>query len=122
MELGPQSIAHSSGLKASMEADEGRRPIGLVDGLCRLWERARQPLVHAWRAQHTRKYDYGVKGRSSTDAVWLQSLYDESAEVLGKTSSTVLLDLAKACESAPLEHVWGRGSRKGSRWGFSDCP
>jgi len=106
--LWPEAVRHAI-LHLIPKRGGGRRPIGLVDGLCRLWELARRPLVRRWRAEHTRKYDYGGRGRTSTDAVWLQALHDESAEVLGRASSTVLLDLCKAFESVPLERVWARG-------------
>ena len=89
--------------------EKGKRPIGLVDGLCRLWERARRDLVREWRAQNRRSYDFGARGRQSTDAVWTQALYDEAMEQSGMAASTVLYDLVKAFESVPLEHVWGRG-------------
>ena len=106
--LWPEAVRHAI-LHLIPKRGGGRRPIGLVDGLCRLWELARRPLVRRWRAEHTRKYDYGGRGRTSTDAVWLQALHDESAEVLGRASSTVLWDLCKAFESVPLGRVWARG-------------
>ena len=28
----------------------GKRPIGLVDGLCRLWEEIRRPIMTTWRS------------------------------------------------------------------------
>ena len=34
-------------LHLTPKRDEGRRPIGLVDGLCRLWEKVRKPQVQA---------------------------------------------------------------------------
>ena len=52
----------------------GKRPIGLVDGICRLWERARRDLVRQWRLDHTRVYDYGAKGRQSTGGVGLVAI------------------------------------------------
>jgi len=91
----------------------GKRPIGLVNGLCRLWELVRRPLVRAWRAAQGRKYDYGARGRSSTDAVWLQALYDEAAEFSEEAAATALLDLTKAFESVPLELIWARGNEMG---------
>ena len=90
-----------------------RRPTGLVDGVCRLWEFARRPAMRAWRADRGREYDYGAKGRTAADAVWRQSLCDEAAEAGELAAATTLIDLCKAFESVPLEHVWKRGLAMG---------
>ena len=104
----PSAVKHAL-LHLIPKAAGGRRPIGLVDGLCRLWELARRPVVREWRRQQRRPYDYGARGRKATDAVWLQALYDEAAEEDGEAAATVLLDLTKAFESVPLALVWERG-------------
>ena len=105
--LWPGAVRHAM-LHLIPKREGGERPIGLVDGLCRLWELVRRPLMRAWRADTWRKYDYGARGRQSTDAVWLQSLFDEAA-VEDQATITVLLDLAKAFESVPLSEAWSRG-------------
>jgi hypothetical protein len=87
----------------------GRRPIGLVDGTCRLWELARKELVTRWRASLQRPYDFSRKGKASAEAVWIQALGDEDAEASGEASATLLMDLTKAFESVPLHEVWRRG-------------
>jgi len=43
----------------------------------------------------------------------MQALYDETAVASGEVAATVLLDLAKAFESVPLELVWERGKDRG---------
>jgi len=108
----PETLQHAL-LHLIPKRGGGKRPIGLINGLCRLWEIARRSCVREWRAANWRKYDYGGKGRTSTDAVWLQSLYDEAMEASGLAAATMLLDLMKAFESVPLEHVWACGLRLG---------
>ena len=110
--LWPGALRHAM-LHLIPKRDLGKRPIGLVDGFCRLWELARRTLVREWRAEHTRRYDYGGKGRTSSDAVWLQALYNEAAESCDEVAVTVLFDLTKAFESVPLELVWARGVELG---------
>lgn len=87
----------------------GRRPIGLVDGVCRLWEFARRPILRAWRSECRKGYDYGAKGRTSTNAVRGQSLCNEAAVAGDSAAATILVDLAKVFESVPPEHAWRRG-------------
>ena len=64
--------------------DGGRRPIGLLESVCRIWERTRKPVVQAWRKAHRRRYDGCAKGRRVEDVVWIQALRDE----LARTTST----------------------------------
>ena len=91
----------------------GRRPIGLTPAPCRVWERCRKPVVAQWRAFNKRPYDWLAKGRRVEDAVWTQALHDEAAPFSGEASATILIDLAKAFESVPLEQVWRSGIRSG---------
>ena len=108
----PQQLCHSE-LRLIPKREGGTRPIGLVDGLCRLWERVRRPITQRWRAERATIYDFSSKGRKSSQAVWLQSLYDEAAAQLGHHSATILLDLMKAFESIPLATVWEKGLEMG---------
>ena len=110
--LWPEALRHAL-LHLIPKREGGKRPIGLVNGLCRLWELARRPLVREWRATQKRRYDYGLRGRSSTEAVWVQALHDEAAEFTGEAAATALLDLTKAFESVPLAMVWARGCQLG---------
>jgi len=108
----PEAVQHAM-LHLIPKREGGKRPIGLVDGLCRLWELARRIEVRRWRAEHSRDYDFGGRGRSSSNAVWVQALYNEAADFQDEAAVTVLLDLAKAFESVPLELVWERGIAMG---------
>ena len=88
----------------------GTRPIGLVQGLCRLWEAARRPLMVAWRTGMRRTWDNGAKGNTMSMALWLQSLWDEWAQGQDQQSAaTTLIDLQKAFESVLLSRLWANG-------------
>ncbi len=91
----------------------GRRPIGILAGFVRWWEKVRKPLVLKWRTTVPRPYNWATKGRSSVGAVWRQSLYDEAAAASGQSSATLLLDLVKAFEMVQLRLVWEAGVRLG---------
>ena len=47
------------------KAAGGRRPIGLLASLVRLWERARNPLMEDWRRTCRREYNWMAKGKGS---------------------------------------------------------
>ena len=91
------------------KADGGRRPIGLLPTMVRLWEKARKPVMEAWRSTVERSYNFAAKGKSSGTAAWLQAHYAEVAVGKGGHSAAVLLDLAKAFEMVKLELVWKAG-------------
>ena len=95
------------------KAGGGKRPIGLLAGLVRLWERARSPIVQKWRTNVTRHYNWAAKGRSPQAAVWLHAFKGESASAKGLSSAAGLLDLVKAFEMVRLELVWARGLELG---------
>ena len=46
-----------------------KMPVGMIDGICRVWELSRRELVQRWRIRNSRPYGYGAKGRPSVDAV-----------------------------------------------------
>ena len=91
----------------------GRRPIGLLPTLIRVYERARRADVQAWRARCTDPCNYMVAGRTAADAVWVQSVRDEAVRELGMVSASVLLDLIKAFECVRLDVVWRTALRTG---------
>ncbi len=91
----------------------GRRPIGLVASLVRLWERARVPAIQEWRSRTMRPYNWAAPGRSAEEAVWEQSVLDEAAASRGDVSASTLVDLAKAFEHIPLQLLWDRGRSHG---------
>ena len=91
------------------KASGGRRPIGLLPGLVRIWERLRKPVVEVWRRSVERDYNWAAKGRSAQTAVWRQALRDEAAIARGKMTAATLVDLVKAFEMVKLELVWRQG-------------
>ena len=88
------------------KADGGRRPIGLLPTLVRVWEKARKPCMEAWRLTVARSYNFAARGKSANTAVWLQAHHAEVAVSKGGYSTAVLLDLIKAFEMVKLELVW----------------
>ena len=91
----------------------GRRPIGVMATLVRLYERIRRGLVCEWRAKRAETCNYMTGGRSAVDAVWTQSVRDEAAQETGIVSASSLLDLIKAFECVRLDVVWESGRRLG---------
>ena len=91
------------------KADGGRRPIGLLPTLVRVWEKLRKPIVASWRQTICRSYNYADKGKSAQLAVWKQALCAEAAVADGGHSAAVLVDLAKAFEQVSLDLVWRAG-------------
>ena len=93
--------------------DGGRRPIGLLPALVRLWEKIRRPVVATWRVSVLRPYNWAAKGRSPQAAVWKEALRSEAACARGHSSGAVLIDLVKAFEYVKLELIWYAGLRLG---------
>ena len=93
------------------KSDGGRRPIGLLPALIRIWERSRRPIVQSWRTTVERSYNWAAKGRSPEDAVWKQALKGEVAKAEGLQAASTLVDLVKAFEMVKLELVWRAGLR-----------
>ena len=95
------------------KATSGRRPIGLLAALPRLWDRVRAWRVRKWRNENTKKYNWMVEGRGAKRAVWAQSVLQEAARQRGLSSACVLVDLVKAYEQIRLSTVWDEGVRSG---------
>ena len=91
--------------------DGGRRPIGVLATIVRVWERSRKLVVQKWSRQNTRPYDWATQGRSAEAAAWNQSLLDEAATAEGMVSATTFIDLAKAFERVRLQDIWEAGRR-----------
>lgn len=93
------------------KATGGRRPIGVLAALIRLWERARKGAVDEWRRTCSRPYDWMAAGRGAERSVWAQALYEEAAAADGLATASVYLDLVKAFEQVVLAHVWDSGRK-----------
>ena len=93
------------------KASGGRRPIGLLASLVRLWERARKIEVEKWRSSCRREYNWMCRGKGSERSAWAQSIYDEAAVASGRTTASVMLDLVKAFEQVVLGQVWRCGAK-----------
>ena len=96
-------------IKLIPKAKGGKRPIGLLTGLVRLWERIRIHEVRAWKTIAYRGYNWAARGRSAQDAIWKQNMTCEAAAAEGRTAIAKLADLRKAYEMVPLENVWRAG-------------
>ena len=91
----------------------GRRPIGVLPTIVRIWERVRKPVSQKWARENKRDFDWASQGRSAESAAWHQSLLDEAALGRGHHSAGVFLDLTKAFEMVRLEDVWYAGLHYG---------
>ena len=89
----------------------GRRPIGLVASLPRLWDRVRRPVLQGWRNTCQREYNWMCRGKGAARAIWAQSVEEEAAKFEAKKSTVVLIDLVKAFEQVTLGSVWEAGVR-----------
>ncbi len=76
----------------------GRRPIGLLPALYRLWAKVRQPHVRSWELAWDRRYLAAARGKSTSDVAWLRALRAEYASGSGATAASVLWDLKKCYE------------------------
>ena len=91
----------------------GKRPIGLLASIVRLWDRARKPTMDLWRSTCVREYDWMRKGRGAERSVWAQTLHEEAAASKGLSTASVFVDLVKAFEQVILGRVWGSGLKHG---------
>ena len=91
----------------------GKRPIGLLASIVRLWDRARKPITDDWRSTCEREYDWMRKGRGAERSVWAQALHEEAAAARGLATASVFIDLVKAFEQVVLGRVWSSGLKHG---------
>ena len=89
----------------------GRRPIGLLPTIVRVWERIRTPILKRWAGDNARAYDWATQGRSVEGAAWHQALLDEAATAENFQSATTFTDLTKAFEMVRFQDVWQAGCR-----------
>ena len=79
--------------------DGGSRPIGLFQGLFRVWAAARRPLVEAWEKGPAASPCFAAaKGRSANDVVWRSAFKAELANSQSMHFAALLGDLHKCYE------------------------
>ncbi len=81
--------------------DGGRRPIGLLPLLPRVWMRARRDIAHLWERTCDRPFLYAGPARGAHVAAWRQAARAELAAAVNACYGQVLLDLVKAFERIP---------------------
>ena len=67
----------------------GKRPIGILASIIRLWDRARKHVAEAWRGTCLRDYDWMRTGRGAERSVWAQTVYEEAAAAQGLTTASI---------------------------------
>ena len=95
------------------KSDGGRRPIGLFPAVIRVWMRARSAALREWESKHDRSSIYGSAGKAAKRATWVSAWEAESAGSKEGLYAQALLDLAKAFETVPHEHLWKQAAAKG---------
>ena len=93
--------------------DGGRRPIGLFPTFIRVWMRARADLTRTWEAAHALPCLYGGAGMGAQRAAWQVSYRAEVAARNRLEYGQTLLDLVKAFEKIPHEHLIAAGKKHG---------
>ena len=79
--------------------DGGRRPIGLLPSLPRIWMRIRRTVAEEWESLNKRSYLYAGAGKGAPIATWKQAARAEVASSIdGAQCGLALLDLVKAFE------------------------
>ncbi len=76
----------------------GRRPVGILPTLYRVWAAIRKPLLHAWERNWSRNFFAAGRGKSATDAAWHRALRAEHAALVGASAGSILWDLRKCFE------------------------
>ena len=68
--------------------DGGKRPIGLLTGVMRLWGKTRRPFGKQWEEQNARPYFWAGHGRPASDSAHQQALRAEVARARGQESAS----------------------------------
>ncbi len=76
----------------------GRRPIGIMPTMYRVWAAVRKPLLHRWERAYSRGYFAAARGKSAADAAWNRALRAEHATLVGASAGSILWDLRKCFE------------------------
>ncbi len=83
------------------KADGGRRPVGLLPLLPRVWMRLRKEVIQMWERDNDREYLYAGPARGATVATWRQAARAELAAASNAHYAQALLDVVKAFEKIP---------------------
>ena len=75
--------------------DGGRRPIGLLTGLMRIWGKLRRRYAREWERGHSRPFFWGEAGRPASGSAHAQALRAEVARARGQAARSALLDMVK---------------------------
>ncbi len=78
--------------------DGGRRPIGLLPSLYRIWSKVRVGYVRDWERRWARTYFAAGPGKAADAAAWRTALRAEMAASAKADSASVLWDLLKCFE------------------------
>ncbi len=76
----------------------GRRPVGILPTVYRLWAAVRKPLLHDWERTWSRAFFAAARGKSAADATWNRALRAEHAALVGASAGSILWDLRKCFE------------------------
>ena len=83
----------------------GRRPIGLLPMVVRVWGRARKGFVQEWERLNARRDIYGGKGSGAQRAAWEAAFGAEHAYLSELAFVQVLMDLVKAFDTVPHQQL-----------------
>ena len=98
--------------------DGGRRPLGILSTVVRIWERTRKLAVQERFRTRRRSFGWATQGKSAESAACQQCLLDEAATADGLSCATTFVDLTKAFEMVRLEDTW----KAGVHFGFPLIP
>ena len=87
--------------------------MGLFPAVVRIWMRIRAPALRQWDADNARDCLYGSAGMAATRAAWLSAWEAENAGKGEGAYAQALMDLVKAFESVPHDHLWKAAERRG---------
>ena len=87
------------------KSDGGRRPIGLMPTLIRIWMKCRLPEARRWSAANERCYFYGGPGKGAEVASWRQAFMAESALAQSQDYVCILLDIVKAFDTVAFDRL-----------------